>query len=136
MALEHNECGHFINFWSDLKVVDSPCVWTKNIKKIKLPIRHGEGRFVFSKNLGNIEEQLNQFVKSNRVVLRYESNPNGSISDIAGVCDDSGLVFGLMPHPEAATSLLHYPGHEMDAGESLGQEIFNNIGKYLKENFS
>ena len=137
VALEHNECGHFINYWEYVNVKQTNCVWTKGLKRLRLPIRHGEGRFVFSKaHKNSAKEQYESLSSDKNIVMSYENNPNGSAGSIASICDDSGLVFGLMPHPEAATHLWQYPGHSIDEGESLGQEIFNNVSSYLKENFS
>jgi phosphoribosylformylglycinamidine synthase len=137
VALEHNECGHFINYWEYVNIKSNHCIWTKGLKRLRLPIRHGEGRFVFSKtHEQTIDSQYEGLGNDNNIVMTYENNPNGSTGNIAGICDKSGYVFGLMPHPEAATHLWQYPGHSIDQGESLGQEIFNNVSSYLKENFS
>ncbi|MBT7368004.1 phosphoribosylformylglycinamidine synthase subunit PurQ [Candidatus Woesearchaeota archaeon] len=82
------------------------CVWTKNISRLPLPIAHGEGRFYAPENI------MEQLRSSNQIVLKYinkdgskaigDANPNGSLDDIAGICDPSGRFFGLMPHPERA----------------------------------
>lgn len=90
---------------------DSVCVWTKGLSgNITCPIAHGEGRF-----LTDCEDTLNSLIEKKQVALRYGGknaeagqcacgeypyNPNGSVSDIAGICDETGLVLGLMPHPE------------------------------------
>ena len=99
VALDHNDNGHFLNRWEYVKVNSNHCVWTRGINKMRLPIRHGEGKFIFSKNhSSSIEKQLNEFSQNNLVVMTYENNPNGSYGDIAAITDKTGLVFGLMPH--------------------------------------
>ncbi|AUN97836.1 phosphoribosylformylglycinamidine synthase [Bacteriovorax stolpii] len=137
MTLTHNRQGHFINRWVDLDVPVSECVWTSELRgeKISLPIRHGEGRIVFK---GNEEEQRATYktLSSNgQIALSYRSDVNGSFAEIAGVCDPSGLIFGLMPHPEAAISLWHNPGGA-DKGEDkgLGLFIFESGLKYCEAN--
>lgn len=137
MTLTHNRQGHFINRWVDLDVPVSECVWTSELhgEKISLPIRHGEGRIVFK---GDEEEQRATYkmLSSNgQIALNYRNDVNGSFAEIAGVCDPSGLIFGLMPHPEAAISLWHNPGGA-DKGEDkgLGLFIFESGLKYCEAN--
>jgi phosphoribosylformylglycinamidine synthase subunit PurQ / glutaminase len=69
-------------------------------QKLVIPVKHGEGCWYADPDLvGELEE-------AGQVVLRYEDNPNGSVSDIAGVCNAEGNVMGLMPHPEHAVDPL------------------------------
>lgn len=126
VGLTSNESGQFINKWSDLIAHESHCIWTKGISNLRLPIRHGEGRFVFGQDN---TEHVERWSDLGRVVLTYKSNPNGAHGSIAGVTDASGLVFGLMPHPEAAVNQDLYPGGE--AKGSLGLEIFRNAVEYI-----
>lgn len=101
ITLTHNQSHQFINQWQKLSVnQSSPCIWTKGITQFNLPIRHGEGRIVFKQ--GEENEIYSQLQESGQIVLTYQQNPNGSFADIAGLCDLTGLIFGLMPHPEAA----------------------------------
>ncbi|MCF8059803.1 MAG: phosphoribosylformylglycinamidine synthase I [Bacteriovoracaceae bacterium] len=127
-GLAQNESGKFIDKWVHLKVEAGPCIWLKGITSMKLPIRHGEGRFIVNKNNSSDLEKLKSH---KRVVLRYQKNPNGSVDDIAGVCDESGLVFGLMPHPEAAVKELLYPGGVIEG--SVGLSIFKNAVNYCQK---
>ncbi|PNB40214.1 phosphoribosylformylglycinamidine synthase, partial [Pseudomonas sp. FW305-17] len=83
------------------------CVWTKNLGALALPIRHGEGRVTLQ--AGEEEAIHRKLVTNGQIPLRYTNEVNGSYARIAGVCDPLGLVFGLMPHPEAAISFLQYP---------------------------
>lgn len=132
LGLALNQNGRFIDQWEMMQVLDSPCIWTKGIETIKLPIRHGEGRFVLNRRTAALEQLCNDFKNSNQIVLKYNSNPNGSHEDIAGVCDPTGLVFGLMPHPEAAVNAQLYPGAQSVG--SLGSILFKNAIEYVKQN--
>lgn len=124
-ALVKNEQGHFIDRWINVQRDEqSPCIWTKNLPKdFFLPIRHGEGRFVCQD-----EKLLNRLIEGHQTVLRYSENVNGAMAQIAGVCDPSGLVFALMPHPEAALHDWHLPF----AGKAHGLEFFKNAVQYVK----
>ncbi len=115
VALAHNDCGTFRDDWCRLKVNPAcPCVFTRGMDLIRLPLRHGEGKFVAdAPTLAAIESR-------NLVAVRYADaagspatefpeNPNGSLNSIAGICDPTGRVFGLMPHPEAFLSPYNAP---------------------------
>lgn len=131
VALAHNLHGQFIDQWVDLSVESkSVCHWTKGLVKLSLPIRHGEGRIVFTEGKEKeIFEELNNF---GQIVLTYDQNPNGSYHDIAGICDKEGLIFGLMPHPEAAIANFSHPnGHGIEKREGDGLAIFKNIMEIL-----
>jgi phosphoribosylformylglycinamidine synthase len=93
---------------------ESPCVWTRGLDTLECPSRHGEGKLVFGEG---VREQLEA---EHRIVLRYvdeqgnategwPQNPNGSVGGVAGLCDRSGRVFGLMPHPEAFLYRENHP---------------------------
>lgn len=124
-ALVKNEQGHFIDKWvTVLREEKSPCIWTKNLpQEFALPIRHGEGRFVCKD-----ESLLRRLLDQHQAVLRYQENVNGAMAQIAGVCDPSGLVFALMPHPEAAVHDWQMPF----AGTAYGLEFFKNAVHYVK----
>jgi phosphoribosylformylglycinamidine synthase I len=113
-TLFFNDSGHFECRWVTLERVNrSTCLWTRSIERpIELPVAHGEGKFVPAN-----EEALEQFWANDQVVFQYAApggrrldeagfgpqyphNPNGSVDHIAGVCNEKGTVFGLMPHPE------------------------------------
>lgn len=105
-ALTNNKDGKYIDRWVDLEVVgNSP--WLKNIKKISLPIAHGEGKYVKS----NKEVKVAfKYIKGEICDFQnLEKNPNGSEGDIAGVLAYNGRVLGLMPHPERAMFYHHTP---------------------------
>ncbi len=96
VALGANDHGRFVCDWVRLQPVSNKCVWTAQLDaEIECPIAHGEGRFVCN------DATLAILQSADQIALRYTSpNPNGSIDDIAGICDTTGLVLGLMPHPE------------------------------------
>ena len=116
VALTFNDCGNFRDQWVHLKVnPSSPCVFTHGIDLAELPVRHGEGKFVAD------DTTMATLIDNNQVVLQYALpdgvpaegrfpfNPNGSLQDIAGICDPSGRIFGLMPHPEAYNHWTNHP---------------------------
>lgn len=105
-TLADNVGGRFIDRWVRVAAPDSRCVWTRGLGQFELPIAHGEGRFVPAS-----PDLLKRWTDAGQIALRYapDDNPNGSTSDIAGVCDSSGLVLGLMPHPERYTHMTHHP---------------------------
>lgn len=134
-ALTYNKNGKYLDRWVDLEVPTfraglskkSKNPWLGNIKKISLPIAHGEGRFVINK-----KEYL-QMKKNNQIALTYtkgdictfqnlEANPNGAMHDIAGVTSYDGRVFGLMPHPERAMFFHHSPLWQMEKLEKNKKE--------------
>lgn len=99
-ALQHNERGHFECRWVVLQPSSQRCVWTRGLTDpIRCPVAHGEGRYTCA------PDGLEALRAEDRIAFRYESeaypaNPNGSVDAIAGVCDSTGLVLGMMPHPE------------------------------------
>ncbi len=106
-TLADNTSGRFTDRWVKVTVPrDTACVWTRGLGEFELPIAHGEGRFVPAS-----DDVLRQLRANRQIALRYAAgdNPNGSHDDIAGVCDPSGLVLGLMPHPERFTHPTHHP---------------------------
>ncbi len=144
VTLTYNDSSRFEDRWVYLKVdKETPCIFTKGIEKLYLPIRHGEGKFIAKNNeiLKSIENSHLAVVKyidpkTDNPTMEYPYNPNGSINAIAGICDSTGRLFGLMPHPEA---YLHYTNHPQWTREKLPEEgmglmIFRNAIEYIKEN--
>jgi len=116
VALTANDCGNFRNQWVTLKAnPESPCVFTRNLDIFTLPVRHGEGKFYCEdkvlKHLADDRQITLQYVRPDGAPAEgvFPFNPNGSIFDIAGICDPSGRIFGLMPHPEAYNHRTNHP---------------------------
>lgn len=116
VALIHNDCGNFRDQWVHVAVnPSSPCVLTEGIHTIELPIRHGEGKFYAPQPI------LDRLAHGGQVAFTYvrpdgspaegefPHNPNGSLQDIAGICDPTGRITGLMPHPEAYNHWTNHP---------------------------
>lgn len=138
VSLIGNKSGKFEMRWVKLKIIESSkCIWTKNIGDVlELPVRHGEGQFVIKDEL-----ILKELWNRNLVVMTYEpnkypNNPNGSINGIAGICNESGRIFGLMPHPECHVHLYQYPLWTRGSTPKVnGLKIFENAVNFVRENF-
>ncbi|MBI2598260.1 MAG: phosphoribosylformylglycinamidine synthase I [Candidatus Diapherotrites archaeon] len=131
VTLTFNESMHFQDEWVRLVVQkNSKCVFTKGIESMECPINHGEGRFVPAS-----AEILKKLYENNQVVFKYEKNPNGSVDSIAGICDKTGRVFGLMPHPEKHLFAINHPQSTRTGkmGYGDGFAIFKNAFEYLKK---
>jgi len=131
-TLTFNEQGHFECRWVHLKPVSQTCIWTKGLEEtITCPIAHGEGNF---QTLG--------FFASEKIAMayvyadgspangEYPINPNGSMSDIAGICNIRGNVLGLMPHPENHIHSWQHPRHTRGETSGSGLKLFENGVKY------
>ena len=131
-ALGPNDTGRFECRWVRLAPRSSRCIWTRDLTDaIECPIAHGEGRFACA------PETLAALRHCDRIALTYEgANPNGSTGDIAGVCDESGLVLGLMPHPENHIIARQHPQasrrRAADAS-GLGLALFEQGVRHAKE---
>jgi len=121
-SLGHNIHGRFECRWVVLEPqAKSRCIWTKGLEDpIHCPIAHGEGRYV--------HPDPDALAEAGQVALRYRStNPNGSVADIAGVCNAAGNVLGLMPHPENFVIGRQHPHHLRGARlDNLGLALFRN----------
>jgi phosphoribosylformylglycinamidine synthase len=140
-TLSHNAGGRFIDRWVHLNAPPSRCIWTEGVGHIELPIAHGEGKFVpqdeqVRRALHEHQQIALIYAKSDGSPAQGQSpdNPNGSIDDIAGVCDASGLVFGLMPHPERFVDAIQHPAwtSRPRASEGQGLKIFKNAVKHVE----
>lgn len=144
-TLTFNDSGKFEDRWISCKVLaDHPTPFLHGIDVMDLPVRHGEGKLIFKNDdirQAVVDRKLNVLAYIDReghITDRYPFNPNGSELNCAGLCDPSGQVFGLMPHPEAYLTAYNHPdwnrrnktGHLKDEkGEGL--QIFVNIVKAL-----
>lgn len=115
-ALIRNRSLKFICDWVELRVESTDSPFTNTCRAgqtLRIPIAHGEGCYVAEPSV------LEQLRRENRVLLRYVNNPNGSLDDIAGICNETRNVFGLMPHPERASEAI--------LGSTDGRLIFESL---------
>ncbi|MBL4590470.1 MAG: phosphoribosylformylglycinamidine synthase subunit PurQ [Phycisphaerales bacterium] len=111
VALGENADGRFRDDWVRIEPnPESVCIWTQSLAQISnpdlltLPIANGEGRFVV-----HDQHILDELTVNHQIALRYSDDINGSVDRIAGICDPTGRIFGLMPHPERAVDWTRYP---------------------------
>jgi phosphoribosylformylglycinamidine synthase len=128
-ALGHNSSGRFSCRWVELAVeTGNRSVWTANSPPVvHCPIAHGEGRYV--------HPDPEALAAAGQVVLRYAgTNPNGSVAGIAGVCDESGQVLGLMPHPENHVVPRQHPRHRHDPTTvaTMGLGLFESAVRHVR----
>lgn len=131
VSVVHNDSGHYVCRWIKLRVENSRCTWLPRGEVWDMPVGHGEGKFV----PGDLDTD------GDLVAFRYVDadgkansaapvNPNGSVAEIAGICDESGRVLGLMPHPDRSYLGHHHPqsllrpiAHEETSGHRLFQAL-------------
>jgi phosphoribosylformylglycinamidine synthase len=139
-----NARGRFEDRWVHLRAdAASPCVFTRGVERLELPVRHGEGRV-----LGASPAVLERLVEHKLAPLRYAlpdgtptedypANPNGSAHGVAALCNARGTVMGLMPHPEAFNHFTNHPRWTRRPPPPAGQEdgdgiqLFRNAYAYL-----
>jgi phosphoribosylformylglycinamidine synthase subunit PurQ / glutaminase len=141
VTLALNDSGRYEDRWVQLEVKSSKCVFLKGIERMYLPVAHAEGKFV-----ARDDETLRQLDSVGQLALRYVSqtadgsgpvrfpdNPNGSQADVAGICDSTGRVLGLMPHPERHIDPTQHPRWTRDEASSAGDglQIFVNAVQYF-----
>lgn len=143
ISITANDSGRFEDRWVHLAVDrDSPCVFTRGLKRLYLPVRHGEGKIVAGgaslvDRLLDTHQAVVRYVASSdgEATMEYPYNPNGSDHAIAGLCDPTGRVFGLMPHPEAFVHRVNHPSWTRldlpEEGEGLA--VFRNAATFLRE---
>lgn len=124
-ALMVNKTLNFICSWVDIKVVNNKTPFTslfKENQKISIPIAHGEGKYMVD------EQTLLTLNKNHQITLRYEGeNPNGSIENIASVCNPKGNVMGMMPHPERASDIDLIPAGVSSDAVLIFKSLINYI---------
>jgi phosphoribosylformylglycinamidine synthase len=126
MTLTLNTPPRFMDRWVHLQTAPSKCVFLQGIVSMYLPIAHAEGRFVTQ-----APEDLSALQSKQQLPLCYVAadNPNDSAGNVAGMCDESGRVFGLMPHPERYVDWVQHPHWtrlENRAAEGDGLALFRN----------
>jgi phosphoribosylformylglycinamidine synthase len=137
-TLTNNSSGKFEDRWIVMKVTSMKCPMLAGYQLMEAPIAHGEGRFICRD-----EATLRTLEASGQVVLRYTDlsgqpgaypiNPNGSQADIAGICDVSGQVLGLMPHPERHVIGTQHPQWTRNGAKAEGDglRLFKNCVNYF-----
>ena len=156
-SLTLNDSGRYEDRWVTLEFNQhSNCIWTKGMTQIDCPVRHGEGKYVMPNR-----ENLTKLAANNQIAVRYIGpsdtstaidkdavlpfpiSPNGSMMNIAGISDSTGLVFGLMPHPEAIYAQWLHPDFTRGTAPSIdsdiewegqGLQIFRNAVEYVIAN--
>ncbi len=159
-TLAANASGKFEDRWVNLTVTSTKCVFLSDIESMELPVAHGEGRFVprDEKVLESQRANGQLVLKYTSIAdcglriadskaqseirnpnseidfsVPYPQNPNGAIDDVAGICDTTGRVFGLMPHPERFVDPTQHPnwtrGPKREVGEGL--RVFQNAVRYF-----
>lgn len=143
MTLADNEQGHFECRWVDLKVGESVCRFARQAdfdrQPIPMQVAHGEGRFI------GRDMDVAELAANGQVVFEYSTpelarpmgsfpaNPNGSTLDIAGICDPSGLILGMMPHPERSIDAFHPHRARTELARTAATTLFQNIVSYAAE---
>jgi phosphoribosylformylglycinamidine synthase len=139
-TLTFNAGNHFECRWVSLQPVSQTCLWTRSLDEVlDCPVAHGEGNFQLSN-----QADLDLLIQQDQIAFSYvhadgspaggayPTNPNGSIADIAGICNPTGNVLGLMPHPEdhifpfQTPDRVHRPGH-------FGRALFENGVRYSRQ---
>lgn len=142
-TLTWNRQGRFEDRWVHLKPTSEHCVFLRGIEKFYLPMAHAEGRFLFRDS-----ESRQHLLKNNQIALQYctpsgdagadilpfPDNPNGAEHNVAGICDPTGRIFGLMPHPERhlfATNHPQWTRRETQPEHGEGLKVFQNAVEYF-----
>lgn len=139
-TLAWNDSGRFEDRWVHTKVEGDKCVFLNGVEHLYLPMAHAEGKFVTRD-----EGTFDQLQTEGQLVLRYSAedgtaangfpeNPNGSMGNVAGCCDTTGRVFGLMPHPERFLDPTNHPAwtrmKELPS-EGQGCVVFRNAVRFF-----
>jgi len=140
-TLSLNESGHFECRWINLKIQKSRCPFLlESDVTLHLAVNHGEGKFFAPELILDQIEKQNQVVfryvdEPGNPTLKYPQNPNGSINAIAGICDPTGRILGLMPHPEKFVDITQHPNWRREKiAKPHGAFIFEEMIKFVKEN--
>ncbi|MGB3082092.1 MAG: phosphoribosylformylglycinamidine synthase subunit PurQ, partial [Candidatus Omnitrophota bacterium] len=149
-TLSLNDSGRFEDRWIYLKrsqesgarSQNGKCVWTHNLPEvIYLPVAHGEGKFIpkndlILKDLKKNGQVVFRYVDKNGNLPSYPENPNGSVENIAGICDRTGRILGMMPHPERHVTYLQHPNWRRygrdEGGLGVGLKMFENGVNFAK----
>jgi phosphoribosylformylglycinamidine synthase subunit PurQ / glutaminase len=137
-SMESNTNNRYECRWVNTKNISDKCIFTKGISNMHLPIAHGEGRFLCS------DETMEKLKENGQIVFTYcdesgkpaegifPENPNGSMADIAGICDKTGKLLGMMPHPERAIYSANSP--EFHKKKELARRNGNTMPEFIESN--
>ena len=142
-ALFTNDSARYEDHWVYLRKYSNRCVFTKKLPQdiVYLPVAHGEGKFITPD-----KETLNKIIANDQVVFRYcdakgkpthryPLNPNGAMDNIAAICDTTGRIMGMMPHPERFQDITNHPRWTREKPDfPHGLLIFQNAVEYVKNN--
>ena len=128
-TLAWNDCGKFEDRWVHLRADSDKCVFLPKGEILALPIAHGEGKFVTRddavlQRLRDDDQIAVRYVDSEGNGGEFPINPNGSIDDVAGICDPTGRAMGLMPHPERFVDITHHPQWTRGGGDRADGRLF------------
>jgi len=129
VTLGTNDSGKFECRWVHLQVKqDSPCVFTRGMDSLYLPVAHGEGKFIAEPGALAALHVVLYYTDEHGNRAGYPHNPNGSVDNIAGICDTSGRIFALMPHPERHIRGTQHPQWTRYGAREYGDglKIFQN----------
>ena len=139
-TLTYNDSNKFEDRWVYLKSFSDKSVFIDNDCMLYIPIAHAEGKFVADnggelENLGKSGQIIFKYVDKDGNIANYPWNPNGSLENIAGICDSTGRVLGMMPHPERYIEPTQHPRWTREGlkAEGDGVAIFRNAVNYVKE---
>ncbi len=137
VTLTNNDSGRFECRWIYLRANQkSPCIFTQGIDRMYLPVAHGEGKLVALPGvLADANIALQYADEQGNTSVGYPDNPNGSVNNIAGICDSSGRIFGLMPHPERHLRGSQHPQWTRLGAKKYGDgfQIFRNAVRWAKK---
>ena len=137
-AMASNTNNRYECRWVHIKHNDTDCVFTKDIEMTHLPVAHGEGRFFCT------PETLNRLKENNQIVFtycdknkapaeqKYPLNPNGALADVAGICNKTGRIMGMMPHPERAIYSVSEPEFQLKKEKAKRNE--NQLPEFIESN--
>ena len=133
-TIAQNDSGKFECRWIYLTKTND-CVFTKGIKRMYLPVAHGEGKVVFQGQIPQDQIVFKYADKNGKETAEYPANPNGAVENIAALCNKAGTVIGMMPHPERHVTCYLHPHwvRKNYCGQGEGLTIFKNAVTYVEE---
>ncbi|MGD2111158.1 MAG: phosphoribosylformylglycinamidine synthase I [Phycisphaerae bacterium] len=137
VTVTYNDSARFEARWVRLRVCTDRCVFLTADTHLELPVEHAEGKVVtaneaVARQLARAGQIAVRYVDADGAYDRYPANPNGSVDGIAGLCDPTGRVFGLMPHPDRHFQHTHHPLWTRRTPDSSpdGLTVFQNAVRY------